>query len=247
MTLKSPPTGYALFDLDQTIVPWDTQLLFCNFVLKRQRLRTLYLLGFIPFSPFAKILGPEIMKRVFLNYLAGMDAKLLDQYAREFVDELVPSGLYSEVVEIVEKHKADGLLTILNSASPEIWVKYISEKLGFDHYYGTRVVVNKRVSLFPDIQGGNNKGRVKIGRMQQHFPADWVDGGILPNSYGYSDSHADLPMLMLCERNVIVHPTEKLRASGEKFGWPEIQPARPTQSKWEFAIACAKQAVGLYP
>ena len=103
MTLKSPPTGYALFDLDQTIVQWDTQLLFCNFVLKRQRLRTLYLLGFIPFSPFAKILGPEIMKRVFLNYLAGMDAKLLDQYAREFVDELVPSRLYSEVVEIVEK------------------------------------------------------------------------------------------------------------------------------------------------
>ena len=246
MTLNNQPKGYALFDLDQTIVPWDTQLLFCNFVLKRQRLRTFYLLGFIPFSPFAKLLGPEIMKRVFLNYLAGMNAKVLDQYAREFVDELVPDGLYSEVVELLEKHKADGLLTILNSASPEIWVKHLSGKLGFNHYYGTQVVVNNRVSLFPDIRGKNNKGEVKIAKMRQHFPADWVDGEILPNSYGYSDSHADLPMLMLCERNVMVHPTEKLRARGEKFGWLEIHPVRPTQSKWEFAFACAKQAVGLY-
>jgi HAD superfamily hydrolase (TIGR01490 family) len=247
VTSKPSPTGYALFDLDQTIVPWDTQLLFCNFVLKRQRLRTLYLLGFIPFAPFAKLLGPEIMKRVFLNYLAGMDAKTLDQYAREFVEELVPAGLYSEVVSIVEKHKADGLLTILNSASPEIWVKHLSEKLGFDHYYGTQVVINKRVSLFPDIHGQNNKGEVKIGRMSQHFPADWVDGEILPNSYGYSDSHADLPMLMLCERNMMVHPTDKLRECGKQFGWLEIQPQRPTQSKREFAVACAKQALGLYP
>jgi len=192
-------------------------------------------------------LGPETMKRVFLNYLAGMDAQVLDQYAREFVDELVPHGLYSEVVEIVEKHKADGLLTILNSASPEIWVKYLSEKLGFDHYYGTQVVINERVSLFPDIQGQNNKGEVKIGRMRHHFPADWAEGDVLPNSYGYSDSHADLPMLMLCERNVMVHPTDKLRVSGKKFGWIEIQPARPTQTKWEFAVACAKQAIGVYP
>lgn len=243
---ESPKQGYALFDLDQTIVPWDTQLLFCNFVLKRERLRTLYILGFIPFSPFAKLLGPETMKRVFLNYLAGMSAEVLENYAREFVEELIPQGLYSEIVEIVEKHKAEGRLTILNSASPEIWVKYISEKLGFDHYYGTRVEVGKHVALFPEIIGKNNKGSVKIGRMKEHFPADWVDGQVLPDSYGYSDSHADLPMLMLCERNVMVHPTEKLKSVGERYGWKELKPARPTANKKEFGIACAKQALGLY-
>lgn len=246
MTKKTPSNGYALFDLDQTIVPWDTQLLFCNFVLKRERLRTLYILGFIPFSPLAKLLGPETMKRVFLNYLAGMDAEVLDSYAREFVDEVVPEGLYAEIVELVEKHKADGQITILNSASPEIWVKYISEKLGFNHYYGTQVVVGERVTLFPDIQGSNNKGQAKIGRMKKHFPEDWTEGEVLPNSYGYSDSHADLPMLMLCQRNVMVHPTDKLKACGEKYGWQELAPKRPTSTKWQFAIACAKQAVGLY-
>ncbi len=239
-------TGYALFDLDQTIVPWDTQLLFCNFILKRARIRSLYLLGFVSFTPFAKMLGSKTMKRVFLNYLAGMDAKILDGYAREFVDELVPNGMYAEVVEIVERHKNDGHLTILNSASPEIWVKYIAEKLGFDHYYGTRVEVGERVPLFPDITGSNNKGKSKIARMREHFPETWNEGDVLPNSYGYSDSHADLPMLMLCQRNVMVHPTEKLREVGKKYGWQEITPLRPTKNKREFGIACAKQALGMY-
>jgi len=58
--------GYALFDLDQTLIPWDTQLLFCDFVVKRMPLRRLYLLIFLPMLPFAKIIGTENMKRVFL-------------------------------------------------------------------------------------------------------------------------------------------------------------------------------------
>ena len=61
--------GYALFDLDQTLIPWDTQLLFCDFVLKRAPLRRLYLLGLIPLLPFYKLLGSDGMKRVFLNYM----------------------------------------------------------------------------------------------------------------------------------------------------------------------------------
>ncbi|MFD2157941.1 HAD family hydrolase [Rubritalea tangerina] len=243
---EAKPHGYALFDLDQTIVPWDTQLLFCNFILKRERVRVLYLGIFAPIAIFAKLLGPETMKRVFLNYLAGMDAQVLDKYAREFVDQLIPEGLYAEVVERVEKHKADGVLTVLNSASPEIWVKYIAEKLGFDHYYGTQVAVGTKVKLFPDIIGVNNKGEAKIGRMASLFPDDWQEGDILPNSHGYSDSHADLPMLMLCERNTMVHPTEKLEVKGQQLGWQLMKPKRPTQTKLQFGLACARQALGIY-
>lgn len=244
---NQPSPGYALFDLDQTIVPWDTQLLFCNFVLKRHPWRRLYLLGFIPFAPFAKWLGPGRMKRVFLNYLAGMKPETIDAYAREMVDAIYPGGLYSEIVEEVNRHKAAGRITILNSASPDIWVKYLAEKLGFDHFYGTQVEMTGRVKLFPRLIGSNNKGDAKIIRMQQHFPEGWKSGEVLPDSYGYSDSHADLPMLEICEQNVMVHPTEKLASIGKKHGWRTALPARPTQDKRAFAIACAKQALGIYP
>jgi len=243
---NEPNQGYALFDLDQTIVPWDTQLLFCNFILKRESLRRLHVLGLLPFLPFTKLLGAEGMKRVFLNYLALMDANTLDHYAREFVDEIFPSEMYAEVLEIVREHKKAGRITILNSASPEIWVKYLSKKMGFDAYYGTRVEIGEKVKFFPDILGRNNKGAVKIERMKHHFPVDWREGDVLENSFGYSDSHADLPMLFICEHNTMVHPTRKLRECGQKRGWKEISPARPTKSKFSFALACVRQAFGVY-
>ena len=72
MTHSDQTKGYALFDLDQTLIPWDTQLLFCNFVLKRMPLRRLYLLTLLPLLPFYKLLGSDGLKRVFLNYLWGL-------------------------------------------------------------------------------------------------------------------------------------------------------------------------------
>jgi hypothetical protein len=38
------PKGYALFDLDHTLLPFDTQALFCNFVIRREPWRIIYLL-----------------------------------------------------------------------------------------------------------------------------------------------------------------------------------------------------------
>ena len=42
------PQSFAFFDLDHTLLPFDTQALFCNFVLKRERGRTLKHLLFFP-------------------------------------------------------------------------------------------------------------------------------------------------------------------------------------------------------
>lgn len=240
--------GYALFDLDQTLIPWDTQLLFCNFVLQRMPIRRLYLLILIPFLPLTKLLGAGGMKRVFLNYLWGLTKDDLDELAEAFVDQHYPETFYQEMLDVLEDQKKSGRTTVLSSASPEIWVKPIAEKLGFDHYFGTRVEINGRVGLFPDTPGGNNKGANKLRKMKSILPKDFNPSGddTLPNSHAFSDSHADLPMLLVCEDASMVHPTEKLRAEGVKRGWKLHTPDRPTTGKWRFALACLQQAVGMY-
>lgn len=57
----------ALFDLDQTLIPYDTQALFCQHILKRHPLRRAYLLAFLPVLPFAavRLIGERGLKRVF--------------------------------------------------------------------------------------------------------------------------------------------------------------------------------------
>ncbi|MBT8038167.1 MAG: HAD-IB family hydrolase [Verrucomicrobiae bacterium] len=240
--------GYALFDLDQTLIPWDTQLLFCNFVLKRMPLRRLYLLAFLPLLPLAKLIGTENMKRAFLNYLWGLTRYELDALAEEFVDKIFPSTFYREMLDVLDEQKQRGRTTILSSASPDIWVRPIAEKLGFDHAFGTSVEIDDHIRLFPKIIGGNNKGANKLRKMKHVLPDgfDPRSGDTLPNSHAFSDSHADLPMLLICKNASCVHPTEPLKKEGTLHGWHTYTPARPTQGKRQFAIACLKQALGIY-
>lgn len=241
-------SGYALFDLDQTLIPWDTQLLFCNFVLKRMPLRRFYLLILIPFLPLTKLLGAGGMKRVFLNYLWGLSQDDLDGLATEFVEQHFPKHFYPEIVDLLEQQKQLGRTTVLSSASPEIWVKPIADKLGFDHCFGTMIEINDRVRLFPDLPGGNNKGANKLRKMRHIFPKgfDPESGDVLPESHAFSDSHADLPMLLICEQATMVNPTEKLLHQGQKRGWEIRTPDRPTKGKASFAYACMRQALGAW-
>ena len=72
MVERKRKSGLALFDLDQTLIAWDTQLLFCNWVLRKEPVRRLYLLIFLPFLVFSRVLGAEGMKRIFLSFLWRM-------------------------------------------------------------------------------------------------------------------------------------------------------------------------------
>jgi len=243
-----PARGYALFDLDQTLIPWDTQLLFCDFVLKRHPLRRLYLLAFLPLLPFSKWIGTEKMKRAFLNYLWGMRREELEALAELFVEQHYPDTFYSEMLEVLEAEKKSGRIVVLSSASPEIWVAPIAKKLGVDYFFGTTVELDPKVRLFPNLIGGNNKGANKLVKMRGVLPEgfDPASGDVLENSHGYSDSHADLPMLQICEEASLVHPTEKLKVASSGKPWNVHYPARPTSGKWSFAWACLKQALGVY-
>jgi len=188
------------------------------------------------------------MKRVFLNYLWGLDEKTLAELGEEFVSEIMPDEFYPEMLEVVKEQKKSGRLMVLSSASPEIWVRPIARQLGFDHCFATEVETTSGVRLFPDIIGGNNKGANKLVKMRHILPEGFdLENGTLPNSRGFSDSHADLPMLHVCEEADMVNPTEKLAQEGKLRAWKLHTPTRPTQGKWQFASACLYQALGLWP
>ena len=238
--------GVALFDLDQTLVPWDTQLLFCNWVLRHEGIRRLYLLIFLPFLPLAHFLGSEGMKRVFLSFLLGMKRERVEELVKSFVERYVPSEFYGELLEEVAKEKAKGRLTVLASASPEIYAKPIGEALGFDVSFGTRVEFGDTMPLFPDFTRGNNKGAVKVARFEEELGLV-TEGGKFANSAGYSDSKADLPMLELCEEVTAVHPEGSYAERAEREGWRVMTPPRPWKDRRAFGIASLKMMLGVWP
>ncbi|NNM28876.1 MAG: HAD-IB family phosphatase [Akkermansiaceae bacterium] len=232
--------GVALFDLDQTLHPWDTQLLFCNWILRAEPLRRLYLLLFLPALPLAKVLGSEGMKRIFLSFLWGMRRERLEELVREFVGHIIPAICYDDLLEELVKENMKGRRVILVSASPEFYVKPIGDALGVDASFGTRVEFGTSVPLFPDFTGGNNKGAVKVARLKEELGI----AGPQPDSAGYSDSKADLPMLELCEEITAVNPEGSFERRAEEKGWRILRPARPYRDRRAFGWRCLRQMCG---
>ncbi len=205
MATKEQTAVVALFDMDGTLFSGDSQLRFARWILRRYGWRRLYLALLIPCGILRalRILDTPRMKRAFLSYAWGMKKEDLLAECRDFVrQELLPES-FPAVLEQLKAHQQAGDTTVLCSASPHWWVQFYGEALGFTHTIGTPVELGERVILFPSIpMPGNNKGANKLLRL--------AEIGITRADIGYTDSKADLPMLSICRRAVLIHPSDTL-------------------------------------
>ncbi len=197
----------ALFDMDGTLFAGDSQLRFCRWILRRHGWRRLHIMALLPAALLSPLCGGgKFLKRAFLTYAWGLRREVLEAECRAFVQEELIPALYPEVLVRLRTHQTAGDTTILCSASPEWWAKEMGAALGFTHTIATPVEIGERVPLFPRITPpGNNKGRNKVTRLAAL--------GITHAAVGYTDSTADLPMLSLCDRAVLINPNEKLTAA----------------------------------
>ena len=236
-------TRLALFDLDGTLLAHDTQLLFCQFVLRQHGLRRFFLPLAAALAPagLAGVLEARELKRVFLSYLWLMPRDRLEAHARTFAETVVPPLLFPEVRAEVERHRRAGRVLVLNSASPEFYVAEIGRVLGFDYSFGTRVVVEARQPFIAEIDGENNKHAAKLPPMER--------AGLLPcdagDSWAYSDSSADLPMLHLVKNAVCINPGRQLTAVAAAESWQVWRPERPWQGRPGQALVVLRQLLGL--
>ena len=241
----------ALFDLDHTLLPHDTQALFCNYVLKRVPWRLLLHLLFLPFALLraAGLASTATAKRAFHSYLWGMRVEKLRLYARQFAGECVDSWMYPELRAELMRHRHQGRVTILNTASPSFYARAIAEQWEFDHWIATEVVLGERVPFMPRLDGSNNKHGVKIATMESRLPqlknrsaADQKD------SWGYSDSPADIPLLEYCGHKILIHPGRRLSAHFAQDPLAvSLQPGRPYRTKASDMLSALRQVLGLYP
>jgi HAD superfamily hydrolase (TIGR01490 family) len=239
--------AFALFDLDQTLLPYDTQALFCNFVLRRHGGRRLYLPLLTAALPLRalRLAGAGGTKRAFFSFLWRLPRARLNELAEEFAEKVVPPLCYPDILTELERHRAEGRTLVLNTASPEFYATAIARMLRFDHCFGTRLGEDgDLLALLPRIEGANNKHGAKLHRMVHLFPPEAPEP--LADSWAYSDSKADLPMLRRVAHPVAVNPDAALASEAAAKGWTVLHPPRPQRSRFGFYSDCALQAAGLW-
>lgn len=237
----------ALFDLDGTLLPWDTQLLFANFILRRHPWRRMYLSILLPCAPLGmlRIWKEKEMKGVFLSYLAGMSHEQLRAEVSAFMQECVRPWLYAGILAELRKHLAAGDRCVLVTASPELYAVPLGLSLGFHDVVATQVEMGAyNLPMIPKVVGENNKGEAKL----RHLRAKGIipESGKVPRSIAYSDSRADLPMLHICEEAHLVNPSPSLRKIGEREGWKLSYATLPWSSPLNQAGLLIAQIFGLW-
>lgn len=198
----------ALFDMDGTLFAGDSQLRFARWVLRRHGLRRLYLLLVLPglMLRAAHLLTLEQMKRLFLSYAWRMPMNELQQECEAFVQQELLPAVFPELLERLRAHRQAGDTTVLCSASPDWWTQLMGQALGFSITIGTPVTTRaSSIPLMPTIPPpGNNKGHAKLTRLAAR--------GIARAEIAYTDSAADLPMLSIASKAVLVNPSRRFIA-----------------------------------
>lgn len=163
----------------------------------------------------------EATTKKLLELSAGKACTHIQNMCAKIVEEFLPDALNPKIVAEIDRHKQDGRDTWLVTASPKEIAEVISLKLGMTGGFGTEgEVVDEKYSgrLIKKPLHGFSKAE-KIQELSEEYKYD------LENSFAYSDSINDLPLLTIVGNPNIVNPNKELETVARKNSWPVLATA----------------------
>jgi alcohol-forming fatty acyl-CoA reductase len=219
--------GAAFYDLDGTLAELNLMhsMLFILANLGEWSGRISYLLGFaarIPTLYRAEQRDRYLLNVMMFEMLKGVSRDRLDMLGEEYCERVLVKHLYPHALELLEANRAAGLEPVLVTGSPEFIVAPLAERLRIDNFAANRLVFTRdRASgrLREPVMAGDGKANWCMEYAETHQ----LDLGA---SWGYADSHYDLPFLAALGHPVAVNPDNRLLATARTRQWPIVRFAR---------------------
>ncbi|WP_342318885.1 HAD family hydrolase [Corynebacterium mayonis] len=212
------PTA-AFFDLDKTIIATSSAYafgreFFNNGLISRQEAMELSLSKasymFVGHSSEQMDTTRDSLRQM----VAGWPIEEVRRITTETMRNVVTPAIYAEARDLIDFHRRQGHEVIIISASASILVEPIARELGVD-----TVVASEMEVVDGKLTGTITrylKGGAKAEAITQFAASRGFD---LANSYAYSDSATDIPMLEMVGNPVAVNPDRALRKHAMKNGW----------------------------
>jgi HAD superfamily hydrolase (TIGR01490 family) len=147
--------------------------------------------------------------------LAGVPERDIERMGPDLLAGVLPR-IYPEMLDEVRVHQDAGLPTFIVSAAGNGLVEMLARVLGMDGGIGTRYQVDGDGLLTGRIVEPFVYGKGKVAAMQRFSDAHDID---LAQSWAYSDSASDLPMLRAVGNPVAVNPDSELAKIASEQGW----------------------------
>lgn len=218
----------AFFDLDKTVIAKASMVAFGRpfyaegLISRRHVVRALW--GHLVFMHLGA--SEQKLARIresVLRLTRGWEQDHVRRIVRETLESVVDPIIYAEAAELIAEHRAAGRRVFIVSASPFEIVEPLAEYLGVDEAIASRASVDEK-GRYTGEMAFYAYGPYKADAMRDLAEAEGID---LSQSYAYSDSYTDAPMLEAVGHPVAVNPDRVLRKLAEEREWEIRTFARP--------------------
>ena len=211
--------GAAFFDLDKTLIEGSSAIHFgraaykAGMVSRRQVARDAW--ANVKFRLEGSTdEGTEALKERILHSIAGERQRDLARLGPEVLTGVLPL-IYREVLHEAWRHQDEGRRAYIVTAASQELAEVLARVLVLDGAIGMR----------SEVEDGVYTGRLAGPYTYREGKAEAIrrlaaeEGIDLAESYAYSDSESDLPMLRLVGHPVAVNPDRELARVAQEEGW----------------------------
>ncbi len=215
----------ALFDLDHTLLPIDSDHAWGNFSVQR---------GWVDASSFvqknddfyaqyqAGVLDVHAYVRFATEAIVRQgSAKALAAHA-DFMREVVQPAIRREALELVQAHRSAGDMLAIVTATNAFVTRPIAQALGVTELIATELARDTTPGgsgwYTGSIAGEPSFRQGKVTRVEQWLQARGWDWETAHTTF-YSDSFNDLPLLERVTVPVATNPDARLRVLAQQRGW----------------------------
>ena len=212
----------ALFDLDNTLLSGDSDFEWAQFLIEKGVLdREVYEARNMQFFEAYKagILNIHEFLDFQLRPLSRHPRKQLDQWHAEFMEQKIQPLISQKARDLVDSHAEDARVIVTATNSFVTWP--IAREFGVENLVATE----------PEEVDGEFTGRVtgtpafregKVQRVKEWLDEHGLKWEMFDETWFYSDSLNDLPLLEIVSHPIAVDPDETLKEHALAEDWPLI-------------------------
>ena len=170
----------------------------------------------VPLFAISDQYSRRVFNDLFFRRYKGETEDRIRFFADELFEKMLKPAVFPGTLELIEKSRNLGLRQVVVTGALDVSVKPLMEYLGIRDYVANRL----------EFVNGIATGRLLPPVLAAATKASWIrnfaerEGISLNDSFAYSDSISDLPMLSLVGHPAAVNPDFRLRQTAMQHDWP---------------------------
>ena len=219
-----PRPKLTLFDLDHTLLAGDSDVLWCDFLLREgvlDRARFEPLNAAMERDYRAGTVSVQAFCEFYVGTLAGRSIAQWEPLRQRFLSEVIAPRLPAAAHALVQRHREAGDLLVLTTATNRVITELTAAHLGTPHLLATECETDAAGGLTGAVAGTPNMREGKVARLHDWLTARGQRLADFDSTF-YSDSMNDLPLLAAVDHPVVVDADERLAAEAARRAWPSM-------------------------